>query len=48
MAEARNLRNTTMAQTPLLSEANTPLHELVGRGTRLDSLIVIKQGENNN
>jgi len=36
MAEARNLRNMTMAQTPLLGEANTPLHELVGRGTGFD------------
>ncbi|KAG0148684.1 hypothetical protein CROQUDRAFT_60225 [Cronartium quercuum f. sp. fusiforme G11] len=36
MAEARNLRNMTMAQTPLLGEANTPLHELAGRGTGFD------------
>lgn len=36
MAEARNLRNMTMAQTPLLGEANTPLHELSGRGTGFD------------
>lgn len=36
MAEARNLRNMTMTQTPLLGEANTPIHELVGRGTGFD------------
>ncbi|EGG10718.1 uncharacterized protein MELLADRAFT_42168 [Melampsora larici-populina 98AG31] len=36
MAEARNLRNMTMAQTPLLGEANTPLHELSSRGTGFD------------
>lgn len=27
LTEARNLRNMTMAQTPLLGEENTPLHE---------------------
>ena len=26
MSEARNLRNMTMAQTPLLGDENTPLH----------------------
>ncbi|GAA6051475.1 hypothetical protein JCM3770_004550 [Rhodotorula araucariae] len=31
MAEARNLRNLTAQQTPLLGEENTPLHELHGR-----------------
>ncbi|GAA6002898.1 hypothetical protein JCM10207_001887 [Rhodosporidiobolus poonsookiae] len=31
MAEARNLRNLTAQQTPLLGEENTPMHELVGR-----------------
>jgi len=31
MAEARNLRNLTAQQTPLLGEENTPLHELQGR-----------------
>lgn len=33
MAEARNIRNLSMQQTPLLGEQNTPLHELVGRGS---------------
>ena len=33
MAEARNLRNMTVQQTPLLGEENTPRHELIGRGT---------------
>lgn len=31
MAEARNIRNLSMQQTPLLGEENTPMHELVGR-----------------
>ncbi|GAA5929414.1 uncharacterized protein JCM15063_004142 [Sporobolomyces koalae] len=31
MAEARNLRNLTAQQTPLLGEENTPMHELQGR-----------------
>ncbi|KWU44448.1 hypothetical protein RHOSPDRAFT_29242 [Rhodotorula sp. JG-1b] len=31
MAEARNLRNLTAQQTPLLGEENTPMRELVGR-----------------
>ncbi|BGP16966.1 hypothetical protein JCM10213_007412 [Rhodosporidiobolus nylandii] len=31
MAEARNLRNLTAQQTPLLGEENTPMHELHGR-----------------
>ncbi|SCZ90092.1 BZ3500_MvSof-1268-A1-R1_Chr9g10706 [Microbotryum saponariae] len=31
LAEARNIRNLTMQQTPLLGEENTPMHELVGR-----------------
>ncbi|CAH7674955.1 pre-mRNA splicing factor component-domain-containing protein [Phakopsora pachyrhizi] len=42
MAEARNLRNMTMAQTPLLGEANTPLHELVGRGTGFDGATPVR------
>lgn len=33
MAEARNIRTLSMQQTPLLGEENTPLHELVGRGS---------------
>lgn len=33
MAEARNLLNATLAQTPLLGEENAPIHEVVGRGT---------------
>ncbi|CAK5264076.1 unnamed protein product [Mycena citricolor] len=33
MAEARNLRNMSMAQTPLLGEENTPIHEDAGSGT---------------
>ncbi|KAK4048219.1 Pre-mRNA-splicing factor cef1 [Microbotryomycetes sp. JL201] len=32
MAEARNIRNMSMQQTPLLGEEATPMHELVGRG----------------
>ncbi|GAA6060591.1 hypothetical protein JCM10212_004570 [Sporobolomyces blumeae] len=31
MAEARNLRNLTAQQTPLLGEENTPMHALEGR-----------------
>ncbi|KAI5475292.1 pre-mRNA-splicing factor CDC5/CEF1 [Pseudohyphozyma bogoriensis] len=31
MAEARNIRNLSMAQTPLFGGENTPMHELVGR-----------------
>ncbi len=33
MTEARNLRNMTVAQTPLLGEENTPLHAPPGGGT---------------
>ncbi|KAF9451239.1 hypothetical protein P691DRAFT_757518 [Macrolepiota fuliginosa MF-IS2] len=33
LMEARNLRNMTMAQTPLLGEENTPLHESANGGT---------------
>ncbi|KAF7304769.1 Cell division control protein Cdc5 [Mycena kentingensis (nom. inval.)] len=33
MSEARNLRNMSMTQTPLLGEENTPLHEPIGGGT---------------
>jgi len=33
MMEARNLRNMTMAQTPLLGEENTPLHAPSSGGT---------------
>ncbi|KAG1715612.1 hypothetical protein ID866_1536 [Astraeus odoratus] len=32
MAEARNLRNMTIAQTPLLGDENTPLHPTGGTG----------------
>ncbi|GAA94734.1 uncharacterized protein L969DRAFT_17504 [Mixia osmundae IAM 14324] len=31
--EARNLRNLTAQQTPLLGDENTPLHEIAGRGS---------------
>ena len=37
MAEARNLRNMTMAQTPLLGDENTPLHQAPGSGTGFGS-----------
>lgn len=33
MSEARNLRNMTQAQTPLLGQENTPLHALADGGT---------------
>lgn len=33
MAEARNLRNMSMVQTPLLGDENTPLHVAPGGGT---------------
>jgi len=33
MTEARNLRNMTVQQTPLLGDENTPLHEGPGGGT---------------
>lgn len=33
MMEARNLRNMTLAQTPLLGEENTPMHVAPGGGT---------------
>lgn len=33
LSEARNLRNMSMQQTPLLGDENTPLHELANRGT---------------
>jgi pre-mRNA-splicing factor CDC5/CEF1 len=33
MLEARNLRNMTVQQTPLLGEENTPLHSTSGNGT---------------
>ncbi|TIB10155.1 hypothetical protein E3P89_02901 [Wallemia ichthyophaga] len=36
MSEARNLRNMTASQTPLLGEENTPIHEQKG-GTGYDS-----------
>jgi len=37
MAEALNLRNMTVAQTPLLGDENTPLHRPSGEGTGFDS-----------
>jgi pre-mRNA-splicing factor CDC5/CEF1 len=37
MAEARNLRNMTIAQTPLLGDENTPLHSTPGEGTGFES-----------
>ncbi|KAH7903946.1 pre-mRNA splicing factor component-domain-containing protein [Hygrophoropsis aurantiaca] len=37
MAEARNLRNMTIAQTPLLGDENTPMHTGSGRGTGFES-----------
>ncbi|KAF8836877.1 hypothetical protein BDN67DRAFT_1071693 [Paxillus ammoniavirescens] len=36
MTEARNLRNMTIAQTPLLGDENTPLHVGPGGGTGFD------------
>jgi pre-mRNA-splicing factor CDC5/CEF1 len=33
MTEARNIRTLSMQQTPLLGEENTPLRELLGRGS---------------
>ena len=36
MLEARNLRNLTMAQTPLLGDENTPLHVKPTGGTGFD------------
>ena len=35
--EARNLRNMTIAQTPLLGEENTPIHALANGGTSFES-----------
>ena len=37
MAEARNLRNMVTAQTPLLGDENTPLHETGTSGTGFES-----------
>ncbi|KIJ68108.1 hypothetical protein HYDPIDRAFT_107756 [Hydnomerulius pinastri MD-312] len=37
MTEARNLRNMTIAQTPLLGDENTPMHVGPGGGTGFDS-----------
>ncbi|KAH7913466.1 pre-mRNA splicing factor component-domain-containing protein [Hygrophoropsis aurantiaca] len=37
MAEARNLRNMTIAQTPLLGDENTPMHTGPGGGTGFES-----------
>lgn len=37
LMEARNLRNMTVAQTPLLGEENTPLHSGLPGGTGFDS-----------
>ncbi|KAF8163052.1 pre-mRNA splicing factor component-domain-containing protein [Crassisporium funariophilum] len=37
MVEARNLRNMTMVQTPLLGDENTPLHAGSGGGSGFDS-----------
>ncbi|KAJ7063041.1 pre-mRNA splicing factor component-domain-containing protein [Mycena amicta] len=37
MTEARNLRNMSIAQTPLLGEENTPLHANAGGGTGFES-----------
>lgn len=37
MSEARNLRNMTMAQTPLLGDENTPLHANSDGGTGFES-----------
>jgi len=36
MLEARNLRNLTAQQTPLLGDENTPMHSIPGRGTGFD------------
>ncbi|TCD60267.1 Pre-mRNA-splicing factor cef1 [Steccherinum ochraceum] len=37
MTEARNLRNMTIQQTPLLGDENTPMHPGVGGGTGFES-----------
>jgi pre-mRNA-splicing factor CDC5/CEF1 len=37
LAEARNLHNVTMAQTPLLGEENTSMHLAPGSGTGFTS-----------
>lgn len=37
MAEARNLRNMVTAQTPLLGDENTPLHQTGASGTGFES-----------
>lgn len=37
LAEARNLRNMTMTQTPLLGEENTPMHDAPGGGSGFES-----------
>jgi len=37
MSEARNLRNMSMAQTPLLGEENTPIHTDASGGTGFES-----------
>ena len=37
MMEARNLRNMTISQTPLLGEENTPLHTSENGGTGFES-----------
>ena len=37
MAEARNLRNMVTAQTPLLGDENTPLHQTGVSGTGFES-----------
>lgn len=37
MSEARNLRNMTIQQTPLLGDENTPMHPGVGGGTGFES-----------
>ncbi len=44
MAEARNIRNLSMAQTPLFGEENTPLHELAGRGTGFEGVTPARSG----
>ncbi|KAJ3805764.1 pre-mRNA splicing factor component-domain-containing protein [Lentinula aff. lateritia] len=37
LSEARNLRNMSIAQTPLLGEENTPMHTNTGGGTGFES-----------
>jgi len=44
LAEARNIRTLSMAQTPLFGGENTPLHELAGRGTGFEGVTPARSG----